>query len=162
MISIPFTYPLDPNLKLEVKFSHWFSPQKDFTLWANGEKLESSEELPDIFVAKAQDKLYAIRYEADFFTPKLYIEKEPFFVGEPPAWYDFANALWLFISMMAFLQVTYKSFSALGWVSAPVLFGVVRYISLSKNQWKRWAIFSPSLLIAIYISVVKHWPLSLN
>ena len=88
MISIPFSYPKDKNLKLLVQFDHWFSRQKDFILLHNNEKVVEYELVTDFFVTQAGEKYYSIRYEPNFFTPTLFIEKEPFPLGEKLKWHD--------------------------------------------------------------------------
>jgi hypothetical protein len=102
MISIPFSYPKDKNLKLIVQFDHWFSRQKDFILLHNNEKVVEYELVTDFFVTQAGEKYYSIRYEPNFLTPTLFIEKEPFPLGEKLKWHDHLVLFLMSIAIVSF------------------------------------------------------------
>jgi len=159
MISIPFYYPKDKNLKILVQFDNWFSMQKDFTLRHNGQKINESEVVNDVFVAKAGEKYYAIRFEPNFLTPTLYIDKEPFVLGEKLKWYDYVLAFSFLFSTIAFPSLVLGIHSNISIFMWPILYYVARYISLSRSMAKRsfmWMLVNLLIGFALFIELQIH------
>jgi len=159
MISIPFYYPKDKNLKILVQFDNWFSMQKDFTLRHNGQKINESEVVDDVFVAKAGEKYYAIRFEPNFLTPTLYIDKEPFVLGEKLKWYDYVLAFSFLFSTIAFPSLVLGIHSNISIFMWPILYYVARYISLSRSMAKRsfmWMLVNFLIGFALFIEFQIH------
>jgi hypothetical protein len=160
MISIPFSYPKDSNLQLLVQFDNWFSQQKNFIIRQEDSVVDESEVVNDVFVAKAGDNYYAIRYEANFLTPTLYIDKEPFVVGERLIWHDYLLVFLMMFAVLEFPRFALNSRgNGLGFLIWPLLYFPARYISLSTSPWKRpivWGITSFLILIELVFWFQRH------
>jgi hypothetical protein len=150
MISISFIYPKDPDLKIDIHFDHWFSRQKDFTLWVNGEKLEESEPGSEIFVALVGEKLFAIRYHQDRFVPRLVIEKEAFSIGKNLKWIDYLIGVVYGLAFLFLEKILLKNSSVVLILAIPSIYFVGRYLSISQNPMRRWKIGLPSLIVLVF------------
>jgi len=153
MISIPFNYSKDKNLKLLVQFDNWFSRQKKFILRVDGERIYESDVADEVYVAQAGEKYYAIRFEPNFLTPTLYIDKEPFVLGEKLKWFDYFLVFILFVSLQILDHILisrgnpyFLHYFLLALVIT-INYFAARYISLSKSRWKRWVIAIPCVII---------------
>ena len=158
MISIPFYYSKDNNLKLLVQFDNWFSRQKKFILRVNGEKIDESDVADGVFVGQAGENFYAIRFEQNFLTPTLYIDKESFVLGEKLKWHDYLLIFLFTFFTVVFPPLVFDVHSYLGIFIWPGIYFIARYISLSHSLSKRYFIWKlVHILIGLVVFLDYHY-----
>ena len=104
----------------------------------NNEKVVEYEVVTDFFVTQAGEKYYSIRYEPNFLTPTLFIEKEPFPLGEKLKWHDHLVLFLMSIAIVSFPGIIKESIgSGIAIFIWPIIYFPARYIGLSLSAWKR-------------------------
>jgi hypothetical protein len=113
----------------------------------------------DVYVAQAGENYYSIRFEPNLLTPTIFVEKEPFILGEKLKWHDYIVFIIMTVVIFTFSPIVFESrTSNLGIFTAPLLYFIARYISLSNSTWKRtivWTVTGLLVGIELYFLVKR-------